>query len=143
MREMVQQDADALGLGIEVMAFTVGGMHPPVPVASDYEAVVSAELGKVTSVVNAQAYRNEIVPAAGATVLAGENTASAEGAEALGRAAGEAWSFRTLESQYHAAREEYLFRRRLEALEKGLGGRGFTVVDSRIQRDGGELWLMP
>jgi regulator of protease activity HflC (stomatin/prohibitin superfamily) len=30
MREMVQQDADALDLGIEVQGFTVGGMHPPV-----------------------------------------------------------------------------------------------------------------
>ena len=72
-----------------------------------------------------------------------ENTARAEGAEALARAAGEAWSFRTLESQYRAAPEEYLFRRRLETLEKGLAGRRFTVVDSRFQRDGGELWVMP
>ena len=68
-------------------------------------------------------------------------TARAEVREALARAAGEAWSFRTLESQYRAAPEEYLFRRRLETLEKGLGGRRFTVVDSRFQRDGGELWL--
>jgi regulator of protease activity HflC (stomatin/prohibitin superfamily) len=45
MRGMVQQEADALGLGVEVMAFTVGGMHPPVMVASDYQAVVSAEVG--------------------------------------------------------------------------------------------------
>ena len=27
-------------------------------------------------------------------------------------------------------------------LEKDLTGRAFTVVDSRIQRDGGDLWLM-
>ena len=74
-------------------------------------------------------------------VLVSENTARAEGAKALGLAAGEAWSFRTLESQYRAAPEEYFFRRRLETLEKGLAGRRFTVVDSRIQRDGGELWL--
>ena len=60
---MVQQDADALGLGVEVLGFTVGGMHPPVAVAPDYQAVVSAELGKVTAVVNAQAYRNQTVPA--------------------------------------------------------------------------------
>jgi regulator of protease activity HflC (stomatin/prohibitin superfamily) len=49
MRAMVQEDADALGLGVKVVGFTVGGMHPPVPVASDYEAVASAELGKVTA----------------------------------------------------------------------------------------------
>ena len=82
-------------------------------------------------------------PAAEAPVLTSENTARAEGAEALAQAAGEAWSFRTLESQYRAAPEEYFFRRRLETLEKGLGGRHFTVVDSRFQRDGGELWVTP
>ena len=143
MRTMVQQDADALGLGIDVVAFTVGGMHPPVMVASDYQAVVSAELGKVTATVNAQVFRNQTVPAAEAAVVMSENAARAEGAEALARAAGGAWSFRTLESQYLAAPEEYRFRRRLETLENGLAGRHFTVVDTRIQRDGGELWLLP
>ncbi|HTU02617.1 MAG TPA: SPFH domain-containing protein, partial [Candidatus Sulfotelmatobacter sp.] len=58
MRAMVQQDADALGLGVDVVAFTVGGMHPPVMVAAAYEAVVSAEIGKVTAAVNAEAFRN-------------------------------------------------------------------------------------
>jgi regulator of protease activity HflC (stomatin/prohibitin superfamily) len=143
MRALVQRNADALGLGVEVVAFTVGGMHPPVPVASDYQAVVSAELGKVTATVNAQVFRNQTVPAAEAAVVTGENAARAEGAAALARAAGEAWSFRTLESQYLAAPEEYRFRRRLETLENGLAGRHFTVVDTRIQRDGGELWLVP
>jgi regulator of protease activity HflC (stomatin/prohibitin superfamily) len=142
MRQMVQQEANALGLGVDVVGFTVGGMHPPVPVAGDYENVVSAELGKVTAAVNAQVFRNQTVPAAEASVLVNQNTARAEGAEALARGAGEAWSFRTLESQYHAAPEEYFFRRRLEMLEKNLAGRGFVVVDSRIQRDGGDLWLM-
>jgi regulator of protease activity HflC (stomatin/prohibitin superfamily) len=141
MRQKVQQDADALGLGVEVLAFTVGGMHPPVLVAPDYQAVVSAELGKVTSVVNAQVFRNQTVPAAEAEVIAKSNTARADEALALARAAGEAWSFRTLESQYRAAPEEYVFRRRLESLEKDLAGRRFTVVDARIQRDGGALWL--
>jgi regulator of protease activity HflC (stomatin/prohibitin superfamily) len=62
MRALVQSDADALGLGVEVMAFTVGGMHPPVMVAADYQGVVSAELGKVAAVVDAQAFRNQTVP---------------------------------------------------------------------------------
>jgi len=143
MRDMVQHDADALGLGAEVVAFTLGGMHPPVAVASDYQAVASAELGKVTAVVTAQGFRNEAVPAAEAAVVTAGNAARAEGAEALARAAGEAWSFRALESSFLVAPEEYRFRRRLEALEKGLAGRRFTVVDHRIQRDGGELWLTP
>jgi regulator of protease activity HflC (stomatin/prohibitin superfamily) len=141
MRAMVQQDANALGLGVEIVGFTVGGMHPPVPVAPDYEAVVSAEISKVTMVVEAQAYRNEKVPAAEASAIMYENIARAKGADSLALAAGGAWSFRTLESQYRSSPEEYFFRRRLEALEKGLAGKHFTVVDSRFQRDGGELWL--
>jgi regulator of protease activity HflC (stomatin/prohibitin superfamily) len=143
MRAMVQQEADAMGLGVEVMAFTVGGMHPPVMVAAEYQAVASAELGKVTAAVSAQAYRNETVPAAEAEVVGRLNAARAEGAAALARAAGESWSFRTLEAQFRAAPKDYFFRRRLETLEKGLAGRRFVIVDSRIQRDGGELWLTP
>ena len=142
MSRMVQSDADALGLGIEITAFTVGGMHPPVNVAADYQAVVSAELGKTTAAVAARAYANELVPEARAEAVVAENTARADGAESLGKAAGEAWSFRAIESEYHAAPEEYRFRRRLETLENGLGGRRFVVLDHRIQRDGGEIWLM-
>ena len=143
MRAMVQEDADALGLGVQVLGFTVGGMHPPVPVALDYQAVVSAELRKVTAVIDAQAIRNQLVPGAEAESLASLNTARAQGAEALGKAAGEAWAFLTLQSEYQAAPEEYFFRRRLETLEKNLAGRRFSVVDARFQRDGGVLWLTP
>jgi regulator of protease activity HflC (stomatin/prohibitin superfamily) len=142
MRALVQADADALGLGVEVVGFTVGGMHPPVRVAADYQAVVSAGLDKTTAAIDAQAYRNGIVPAAEAEVVAGGNAARADAAAARGRAAGEAWSFRVLESEYRAGPREYRFRRRLETLEAALAGRRFTVLDTRIQRDGGELWLM-
>lgn len=141
MRDVVQHDADTLGLGVDIVGFTVGGMHPPVAVASDYQRVVSAELGKATAIVEAQSHRNQIVPAAKAEVITSTNAARAQGDETLAKAAGEAWSFRALESQYNAARDEYRFRRRLEALEGGLASRPFTVVDARILRDGGGLWL--
>jgi hypothetical protein len=47
-----------------------------------------------------------------------------------------------VESEYHAAPDEYRFRRRLETLEAGLSGRRLAVIDERIQRDGGEIWLV-
>ncbi len=143
MRAVVQRDADALGLGVDVLGFTVGGMHPPVAVARDYQAVVSAELRKVTTVVNAQAFRNQALPGAETAALTGSNTARAEGAATLAKAAGEAWAFRTVESQYPAAPAEYNFRRRLEKQEQGLGGRHFVIVDSRFERDGGLVWVIP
>jgi regulator of protease activity HflC (stomatin/prohibitin superfamily) len=143
MREQVQQEADALGLGVEILGFTVGGMHPPVAVAYEYQAVVSAALRKVTTVVDAQVYRNRVVPRAESNVIAGGNRARAESADALGRATGESASFLTLQSQHGADPQEFFFRRRLETLEKDLTGRAFTVLDSRFQRDGGELWVTP
>jgi membrane protease subunit HflK len=142
MRTMVQADADSLGLGIEVTAFTIGGMHPPVMVAADYQAVVSAELGKTTAAVDAQAYRNETLPAAESEVLRAESEARAESVDALARATGEAVGFRGLSAAFSAAPDEFRFRRRLETLEATLYGRRFTVIDERIQRDGGELWLL-
>jgi regulator of protease activity HflC (stomatin/prohibitin superfamily) len=142
MRDMIQQDADALGLGVEILGFTVGGMHPPVPVATDYQAVISAELRKKTAVVDAQAFRITTLSEAERAVLLGHNAARGAGAQALGTAAGEAWSFRTLESQFRVAPDEYFFRRRLETLEYGLAERNVTVVDGRIERDGGELWIV-
>jgi regulator of protease activity HflC (stomatin/prohibitin superfamily) len=141
MREMVQTDANALGLGVEILAFTVGGMHPPVMVASSYQAVISAEIRKTTALVHAQVFRNQTLPAADAFVLMNENTARAHSIEALAGAAGEAWAFRTMMTQYHASPGEYFFRRRLETLEKALAGHHFTVVDARFLRDGGELWV--
>jgi regulator of protease activity HflC (stomatin/prohibitin superfamily) len=143
MREMIQREANALGLGVEVMGFTVGGMHPPVAVAKDYQSVVSAEVRKVTAVVNAQVYRVRVIPESEASAVVSGNSARSDGVEALARAAGEAWSFRTLEAQYRAAPGQYLFRRRLETLEKGLANRGFTLVDARFERDGGEVWVVP
>jgi len=143
MKAQVQSDADALGLGVEVLGFTVGGMHPPVNVATDYQAVVSAELRKVTTVVIAQAYRNKILPDAEAAVLRGTNVARSDAANSLALAAGGAWSFRALEAQFHASPEEFYFRRRLETLEKALPASAYTVVDTRFQREGGELWVIP
>lgn len=140
---MAQQEADSMGLGIKVVGFTFGGMHPPVPVAGSYEAVISAEIRKVTAVVNAQVFRNQTLPNAQATVLVGVNTARADAAQSLAVAAGKAWSFRTLESQYQAEPSLYMFRRRLETLEQGLAGHAFTVVDFRFMRDGGEIWVNP
>jgi membrane protease subunit HflK len=143
MRAMVQHDADALGLGVEVIDFTVGGMHPPVAVAKAYQAVVSAELRKATAIVNAQVFRNQTVTSAESGAIEALNGARAGNAAATAQATGEAAGFLILQSQYRASPEDYLFRRRLETLEQSLARRRFTIIDTRFQRDGGELVMRP
>ncbi|HZU95505.1 MAG TPA: SPFH domain-containing protein [Planctomycetota bacterium] len=141
MRTEVQVEADALGLGVEVVTFTLGGMHPPVPVSQAYQGVVSAELGRITASVTAQSYLKKVVPAAEASAIEAVDGAKAGAAAAAASAAGTAWSFRALESEYRASPEEYRFRRRLEALEAALHGQKATIIDRRIERDGGALWF--
>lgn len=139
----VQHHADALGLGVHVVSFTIHGMHPPMSVARAYQAVVSAQVGEVTAVANATSYENRTVPGAQADAVVAVDTARAKGATNQGKAAGEAWSFRTVEAQYKASPAEFRFRRRLETLEQGLSGRQYTIIDADILRDGGGLWLRP
>ena len=138
--------------GYDVIAFDGPGQGGRTQLAglsmsADWRRPVSAVLDffevERAAVVNAQALRNQTVPLAESSSLANQNSARAQGAGAVARATGEAWSFLTLQEQYRASPQDYVFRRRLETLEKTLAGRRFTIVDSRFQRDGGELWVMP
>jgi len=138
----VQAEADRHDLGIEVVAFSLRGLHPPVAVAADYQSVVSAQIDKVTYVMQAQAYRMGALPKAEAEAVRIQNRALAEQATRLAEARGEAIAFRTLEAQYRASPSLYRFRSRLESLEEALKDRRFTVLDDRIERDGGALWLV-
>jgi regulator of protease activity HflC (stomatin/prohibitin superfamily) len=142
VREMIEEEAKFLGLGVEVVAFNIAAMHPPAGVARDYQAVVSAELARTTSIIKARANQNEILPKAESEALEKTNEAQAEAVEAEARAAGEAFEFATLRAEYRANPQALRLRKRSEGLEKALQGKSYTVLDHRIQRDGGDLWLV-
>jgi regulator of protease activity HflC (stomatin/prohibitin superfamily) len=142
VREMIEEEAKSLGLGVEVVAFNIAAMHPPAGVARDYQAVVSAELARTTSIIKARANQNEILPKAESEALEKTNQAQAEAVEAEARAGGEAFEFATLRAEYRANPQALRFRKRSEGLEKALQGKSYTVLDHRVQRDGGDLWLV-
>jgi regulator of protease activity HflC (stomatin/prohibitin superfamily) len=137
----VQADADALGLGVEVVDMTIGGMHPPVVVAAEYEAVVSAQVLRDTLVVGARTESERDLPAAETAALTQASTARAEAATTLAAAKGESAAFRGVRASLAAEPDLFHFRRRLQALETGLAGRRTVIVDDRLERDGATLWL--
>lgn len=55
----IQDSVDREGLGIEIVFLGVQGIHPPVEVAADYQAVVGAVQKKQASVLGALAERNK------------------------------------------------------------------------------------
>jgi regulator of protease activity HflC (stomatin/prohibitin superfamily) len=137
----VQAEADAWNLGVEIIDMTVGGMHPPVVVAAEYEAVVSAQVGRDTLVIGARTEAERQVPAATAAALDATSKASADAAGTVATAKGATEGFRGIRTAYAAEPELFQYRRRLEALESALHGRRMVIVDDRLERDGATLWL--
>ncbi len=55
----IQEAADREELGVEIVFLGMQGVHPPVEVAPDYEAVIGAVQQRQTEVLRAEAYRNQ------------------------------------------------------------------------------------
>ncbi|MFH1468296.1 MAG: protease modulator HflK [Pseudomonadota bacterium] len=138
----LQRESDTHGLGVEVVAFTLRGLHPPVAVAADYQAVVASQIDTVTYVMEAQGYREGALPKAEADAVRTTRKVEAEAATRLAQARGEAVAFHTIEAEYRASPELYRFRRRLETIESVLPDNPHTILDARIERDGGALWVI-
>ena len=65
IRQRIQARADAIGLGIEVINTPVLGLHPPVEkVAPAFQEVIGAMEQMHAKILEAEAYRTKVVPAA-------------------------------------------------------------------------------
>lgn len=132
----LRQAADELGLGLEVLGLDLIGLHPPMAVARDYQAVVGAQIERETLKYEAEADREQALPlaAAGATRTKSEAEADAARRQALAR--GEAQAFEAQVEASRRAPDLFRYRRLLEARERQLRGRPFVVVDERFERQG-------
>ena len=142
MHQRIQDEADQEELGVEVVAFNLRGLHPPVAVAEQYQAVVAAQLDRTTSIMGAELYRQVALPMAQAVALSKEHEASAARASRLAKANGEATAFNTLVAQYRVSPRLYRFRKRLETLETVLENESYYLLDARIEQDGGAVWIL-
>ena len=139
----IQAEADLHKLGVEVVDVTLGALHPPVSVAEDYQAVVSAQIKRDTERIAADAYRTGRLSEARREVDRDDSLARSFAAERRARAVGEAEAFLGLRARVRTAEADYRFRRRMEALEKNLTDRRVVVLDHRLERDGLAVWLEP
>jgi regulator of protease activity HflC (stomatin/prohibitin superfamily) len=137
----LQQAADLQGLGLEILHVAFTSLHPPVGIASAYEDVVSAEIERETHAARARVAQETALPAAEAEAVGALREAEADAARRLADAHGAASAFRAALGAARSAPELFRFRRRLEALEDGLADRSLFVVDHRLRKGGGELWI--
>lgn len=142
LRDALQQQANEKGLGVELVALNLRGLHPPVALATEYQSVIAAQLDRTTYIIDAEAYQQSTLPKAQAAAEGALRTAAAERVQRLSVARGEAIAFETLEAQHDANPELYRFRRRIETLETVLQDKSYHVIDARIEQDGGALWFL-
>jgi modulator of FtsH protease HflK len=140
LADMIQADADAHELGIQVVEVSIPDIHPPTEVAEAYQEVVSAQVDKATYPIEAEAYQAKSVPAAEQAAYTAERTAEADAALRLGTAKGAADRFKSEVGAYEMAPDLFEERLRLETMEKALEGKRIYLIDKGVspQRD---LWL--
>jgi regulator of protease activity HflC (stomatin/prohibitin superfamily) len=139
--QAIRSDVAAADIGLEPTGFYFSALHPPVAVAKDYQAVISAQIEERTKIIRAETHRRRSLPRAQSDAVVARSQANAEASLRLAEAVGEAAAFESLSSSVRSAEELYVFRRQAEALEQNLTGRNLMIVDHRIERDGGELWI--
>lgn len=139
LRTLIQQQADAQNLGVEVMFVGLQDVHPPVQIAEAYEAVVSATQERETRVLNAEAYRAEVLPRARAEGERRVLTQRANATTRVAKAEAQANRFQSQRTAFHAAPAVYYQWHYHEMLMAGLAlPRKFILTTTNNQE---QFWL--
>ena len=77
LRDGIQASANQCKLGVKIIFVGLQDIHPPTPVAGDYENVIGAEQTKLATILAAQAYAISNVTLAGAQAFTMTNLAGA------------------------------------------------------------------
>ena len=136
LSEKLQQRMDDLKVGIRVLAICLKDVHPPISVASAYEAVVSAEQTKQTTILAAQSHRNTEIPD---TRASAENVVQAAETYKLQRihdARGEGSRFHSTEKTFQKTRAVTKQRLYLETMQKALRSARLILIDKKAGMPG-------
>jgi len=139
LRVRIQKAADALDLGVDILYAGVQGIHPPVKVAPEYEAVVGAMQQKEATISEARSYEAMIIPQARAEATNRVQQAEAYQFRATSAATAQASQFANQEKAFQAAPAVYVQRAYLQALARGSSGARKIVLGATNTTD--ELWL--
>lgn len=136
VRELAQARADALRLGVELVAFEVNSIVPPQATAAAFADVTSAQVEARTTLEQARTSRAQMMPKAESDAFRTRQLAIAEGKELTLRARGEAASFRALLAEHRAAPSLVETRLRAEMLEQVLPR---VKTKTLVPGEGGQL----
>lgn len=128
-------------IGAEIVGLTLQGLHPPISVAEDYQAVVSAQHQREILVLESRQYELSVISAAKAAAIHNILKAQSSAAHRVANSKGEAGAFNALETVHSKAPASTRLGLRLQAIEAVVRGRPSLIIDDRIEDDGGTLWF--
>jgi len=131
-RKNLQQQLDALGSGIEILAVVMEGVHPPAKAAAAYQGVQAAAVESVTKVALARAEQAREMKMAELVARATRNDATSAAAERIGNAKANLIVFDGDRGAYAAGGKAFLFERRLQRLNLGLADKPVILIDHRL-----------
>jgi len=130
LKNRIQEEADTLQLGVEILFAGIHSIHPPTAVAATYEGVLSAIEGKEQKILEAHRYVAQTLPAAGAEAAVKRAEARAYAARRKELAPANAILFEKQLAAYRAGGEVYTMRTSMRSMSRALEGRTKYVVDS-------------
>lgn len=137
----LRREANGLELGIQIVSVLLRDAHPPVEVVPAFRDVFSAREDQLKLLEQAEAHRNEALPAARAGSAARITEAQAYESENRLRATGDAQRFLLGAKAYRSAPEVTGFRLFIETAEAGLTGKKKIIANPEANRGGYHLWL--
>jgi len=127
--EQVQSMCSEYGLGIDIIAVQLMDVQPPAQVSASFKDVATAREDMQAYINEAEAYRNEQMPAAIADSVVIVNQALSYAATRVNAAHGEADAFTAVALEYSRNPRVTAARLHLEALQTVLSQAHVTVVD--------------
>ena len=128
LHDLIQSEADRLKLGVHILFIGLQGIHPPTTVASDFEAVVGAQLEIEAKVFQAQGEASATNLSAQAQSLTQVREAEGTTIRRKGDAAANAAQFTNQLVAYTASPKVYMTRTYLKALAQGGAGATKYVI---------------
>ena len=126
LKRRIQSEADAAGLGVDIIFVGLQDIHPPMgtkttPVAGAYEQVIGAISEMQARIHEAEGYRQETLPQARARAVARTNAAYAAAEQTVQAAAGRSAQFPGQLRAYAAAPRVFPQWAYLDALTNAIG----------------------
>lgn len=130
LQTRIQSDANAAGLGIEILFVGMQGVHPPTQVADAYESVVGALEQKEAMILTARAYTNQVLPVARANAEKAQREAEAYRFRRTALAAAEVTQFEKRLQAYETSPQVFKTSLYLSTLRDSLAGARKYIVDA-------------